>query len=102
LINFQDPPRPCNYISTAVGDIPSIPEMKLYPNPATNNVHIQSEDPVDHLTIFNNLGVAVYKISPVNSTEFDLDVLNIPSGLYLLQVVFSDHQIAYHTVVIQK
>lgn len=102
LINFQIPPRPCDYNSTGADDLSIAPELKIYPNPAINEVHIKSEIPIEQLILFNNLGIPVYKLFPVINTELDLELHSIPAGLYHLQVVQNDHQIVHHSIVIQK
>ena len=102
LVNFQMPERPCTYTTIAVDDPSVNPVFKIYPNPATNVVHIESEKPIEHLTLFNNLGIPVYRLSSVITTEFDLDIHSIPAGLYRLQTFLSDHQMVHRAIVIQK
>lgn len=102
LINFQVPTRPCNYVSTAVDDPSIVPLVKLFPNPATNSVNIDSEIPIEKIILFNNLSIPVYQKSSIFNTQYELDVWSYPAGLYYIQVVLSDHQIVYHSIVIQK
>lgn len=101
LINFQIPPRSCSYI-TAVDDPSVASVMNIYPNPATNIIHIHSEEPIEQLIIINNLGISVDKISSLSTTEIELDIHSIPAGLYRLQAVLRDHQIVNQSIVIQK
>ncbi|MFI5406525.1 MAG: T9SS type A sorting domain-containing protein, partial [Nitrososphaerales archaeon] len=102
LINFQIPLRPCNYTTTAIDDPSLAPVIKLYPNPATHVVHIQSEKPIESLTLFNNLAILVYQHSSIHNTEIEFDVHSLPTGVYHIQFILSDHQIVRRTIVIQK
>jgi hypothetical protein len=101
LVNFQTPPRPCNYV-TGIEDPAIVPVINIYPNPATSNVHIQSEKPIENLILFNNLAVPVYQQSSIFNSDFELDVLAFPGGIYHFQIFLSDHQIEYRSLVIQK
>lgn len=102
LINFQVPERSCTYITSDVKDPVSSPVLKLYPNPATDYIHIQSEETIQKLTIFNNLGMTVYQSASVNNTEVDVEVHSIPGGLYWLRAVVGDSQVVYRSVVVER
>lgn len=102
LLNFQIPPRPCNYTSVSVDDPSAAPVMKLYPNPARDVVHIDSEQPIERLTVFNCMGIPVHQATSVVSTEVDINLHSIPPGLYCLQAVLGDDRIIHRPIVIQK
>ena len=60
--------------------------MKLYPNPATNTLHVEFEgldDPQGTLTVTNITGVAVLT-RECNSPVTQLDVSNLAPGLYVV------------------
>ncbi len=100
LINFQTPPRACTYV-TGINDPLAIPEVKIFPNPATYVLNIQSEKPLEQITLFNNLGIPVYQASLFNLTTFDLEVYLMPPGMYHVKIVLNDHQVVHRSVVIQ-
>ncbi len=102
LINFQNPPRPCNYIFSAIDDPKDASALNVFPNPATTSVRIQSEKPIQQISLINNLGIEVYQISSVNHTEVEVDMHLIPAGLYRLKVVMGDERVMYRGVVVQR
>lgn len=58
----------------------------VYPNPVTDHVVISSQNKiVDQISVFNYLGQLVEKTSP-NSLETQVDMSNLNSGLYLIQI----------------
>ena len=101
LINFQSPPRSCTY-STGIDDPLEVSVLKIFPNPATNLLNIQSEKPIKQITLINNLGMLVYQSSSVNNTEHQMEVHSLPAGVYRLEAMLNDHKIVYQSVVIQR
>lgn len=64
--------------------------ISLYPNPATNNIRIQSPSNTSHKTlrILNYTGSLVKEIAHYTGTEIDVSLL--PSGMYVLK--YADEQ----------
>ncbi|MDR0834953.1 MAG: T9SS type A sorting domain-containing protein, partial [Candidatus Symbiothrix sp.] len=62
-------------------------KMKIYPNPAKEYVHIQSEFPIQKIEIYNPMGKLV-RIEP-DITE-RIDVSSLSEGLYLVRIYGSD------------
>jgi hypothetical protein len=59
---------------------------KLYPNPSPGLVTLESEKPMQGLTVFDALGKMVYQESTQYQTQVQLDLGHLPKGLYLVQV----------------
>lgn len=59
--------------------------FKLYPNPTSSIVTISSEDEIQEIAVYNQLGQIVLK---TNSKSIDLSSYN--SGIYLVQTHFAD------------
>lgn len=58
----------------------------IYPNPTTDNIHIQFANPNDSvfkLSIFNNLGIMAFSQTIVSEDEM-IDISKLPSGMYYL------------------
>jgi hypothetical protein len=102
LINFQVPERSCTYITSDVKDPAVSLLLKIYPNPATDYIRIQSDEPIQQLTLFNNLGMTVYQSASVNHTEVDIEVHSIPGGLYWLRAMVGDQGVVYKAVVVER
>ena len=69
---------------TAIEDIVEINTV-VYPNPATDAVYIRSEFDVNNIKLYNNTG-QLLSISNVNSKNHQLNVNDLPSGLFFVIV----------------
>lgn len=59
----------------------------LYPNPAADGrVTLSSTLPIERLSVLNLQGQVVRNINPAHRQEIQLDLSDLPSGLYLVQV----------------
>ena len=70
----------------AIPTVSNINELTIFPNPAYNELNIQSTiEPITKITITNVLGQTVY-IQSANSQLLTVNVANLPSGVYFVQV----------------
>ena len=86
------------YYSDCVG-LDEQPEctVQLWPNPATETVHIEGFEPAD-IQIFNNLGQLVKKVQGMN----EIDVSGLVEGVYLLRITDADGKNHVSRVVVKK
>ncbi len=63
-----------------------ISDVKLYPNPATDNISIESDKIIDYIQIFNSQGNMVKEVE-CPETKINLD---LTQGLYLVNIYFKD------------
>ena len=79
--------------------------MLIYPNPASNNLHVKFKEvcPVKSIQIFDSNGKLVKTISnPVsNSGDILIQYLNLPEGMFILQATTS-YGISSSRFVIEK
>ena len=75
--NFNN--NACESLSTQSIDLTSI---KIYPNPASTNVTVQTNQFIDKLELYNVLGKKIRVKSATNS--FDLS--DLASGIYILKI----------------
>lgn len=69
--------------STGINETGSV--FSVYPNPATDNVHIVAED-LEYITLFDLSGRIIREVS-VSGNETHLDLSDLGTGLYFLNVV---------------
>jgi hypothetical protein len=60
----------------------SVSDLKIYPNPTTNFVNVQSTFPIDKIEIYNTLGSLVNVVFNSNTVELN----NAKSGIYFMTV----------------
>ena len=74
-----------NVIFSDVKEISSI-RTRLYPNPANDLIHVEAEEPITSVTIFNALGQNVYENCSVNEELFHLSTASLTNGVYFIRV----------------
>ena len=68
--------------------------VKVYPNPATNYIFIVSNSP-QKATLFNTTGQKILETSAAT----ELDVIDLPSGVYLLNLQNTQNQISTFKII---
>lgn len=71
-------------------------KIKLYPNPTTNLVHIETNSDIKSVEVFNLLGQKV-----ISTQEKQVDLFPYPSGVYMFQVMGSNNKSKVFKVVKQ-
>lgn len=59
--------------------------LKVFPNPATDNINIVSQSSPYQISIYNSLGIQVYS-GESDSDSFKMDVSHFAKGIYLVKV----------------
>lgn len=77
----------CN-ISSPVWEKPQPTYFSLYPNPASDNVTIESSRPIQQLVLKDVFGTPVANYTP----SFHLDVSNLSPGIYIVEIYFSQKE----------
>lgn len=75
--------------------------IKVAPNPATTKIAISSSEKMSHMKLTNTLGRTFLEMNVnQNSTKnAELDLSNVPSGLYFLQVTLTNGDIVTKQVI---
>ncbi|OYU83701.1 MAG: hypothetical protein CFE24_10270 [Flavobacterium sp. BFFFF2] len=63
--------------------------VKLYPNPTTNQLTIESTSELHQITIYNAVGQEVMQLQP-NSTRITIQTNDLAAGLYVAKTVLLD------------
>ena len=61
-----------------------VPTMSVVPNPATSILFVENFQDVARIDVFNAYGQRVASVTTVNETRTDLDVSQLPAGMYSL------------------
>jgi len=73
-------------------------EIKIYPNPANDQLTIESSENVDKIILYNFLGAKIREME-VNGNKATLHRDKLPSGLYLLKVFDKKGEVYVYQVV---
>jgi hypothetical protein len=60
--------------------------LEVYPNPAINELNIESSSMIEQLEIYDLTGRSLAKYTRIQSTHFEVDCRFLPSGNYLVKV----------------
>jgi sugar lactone lactonase YvrE len=77
--------------AVAVNGIDKLTESKLYPNPTKGVFFIQTPIGISLVNIYNVAGLRVYERT-CTTTETEIDVTSLPSGVYMVYVQCGDKQ----------
>lgn len=69
---------------------PTMFTSKIYPNPARDQITIKSENNIDEVRIYNNLGQLVYSVEH-NNEQVMVNTSNFNTGMYIVEIVFNDN-----------
>ncbi|SKB98555.1 Por secretion system C-terminal sorting domain-containing protein [Soonwooa buanensis] len=71
----------------------SIDNLKIYPNPAHNEVLLTSKNTIKNIHIINMLGQTVKTIENINKKEIKFNVVNLPSANYKIVIITENDKI---------
>ena len=62
----------------------NVAKVKLYPNPTSNSLNIESAGTIQNIAVFNVLGQEVMRMT-TNGTTVSLDVSSLNAGIYVVK-----------------
>ena len=69
-----------------VGENIASEDVKVYPNPASEILNVETAEPINSLTVFNMAGAAVYAEYSVNGSSAQINVAELATGVYFVNV----------------
>jgi hypothetical protein len=71
-------------------------EVKLYPNPVAKTLNIMASNRIQLVEIYNIQGQKV-----ITSTQTQIEVDHLPSGMYTAKIVSNDNSITIKKVIVE-
>ena len=81
-------------------DSPSVSELQIFPNPASDFIQISSSNLIEEVVIYNILGAVVYFEFPLTS-QATLDVRSWKTGVYFMESKSMDGTLSRNKIVIK-
>lgn len=78
-----------------------MPILRVFPNPATEIVYIESDKLISRIELFHISGARVIFNRPLRAFSITLDVADFIPGLYVLNMVFETGESISHKLVIK-
>lgn len=67
-------------------------KISIYPNPATNYISVNKDENVREIAVFNLVGRKLKTFQNIEKDEH-YDVSDLPSGMYLVQIIDTGNKI---------
>ena len=74
---------------------------KLYPNPANAMVHIEAENSIESVKVYNMLGALVQTV-PANGQTVNVNTANLSNGIYFFSIRQSNGTVSNQRVVVTR
>lgn len=71
---------------------------QIFPNPATNNLHIITSEPMSEIMLFDMVGKQILKRKISNTTSEVLDVSGLFNGVYLVKIATKNGMITHKMI----
>lgn len=85
--------------ATSVNDVEAGNEnVNIYPNPASTQTTVYASDQIEKITVCEISGKVNLVANP-NQKEYTLDLENIPSGIYFVEIVLEDGSTSGHKLI---
>jgi len=72
--------------------------IQIYPNPATHQVNINSEFPVESISVYNFAGQIILK-ETVNSNTYSINTSKFNTGIYLFQIETQEGRVLNRIII---
>lgn len=87
--------RILNVTSTlATAEVKDVNEISIYPNPFISEIHIKTQEKIDHVSVFDMSGKLVYV-----SAQKDLNLSHLPKGTYIIKATAGNKIIATKKII---
>ena len=97
MLNFFNDHVLCQSLS--VNEVELKNEVVIYPNPAQNNIKINTTLPVTKIQLFSLAGKKLAEHSGLEQTNFNLDVSHLQAGMYWVKI-FNDSNLSLKKLIV--
>ena len=81
-------------------DFPGLSDIKIYPNPARNELNVETDGEITTLRLANLMGQVVYH-TQVNASNYTINVSGLNPGIYFVQI-HSDRGVTTHRIQVSR
>lgn len=77
----------------------TMPRATVYPNPTSEWVNVQSEQPLQRVVLYDLNGRMVKMMRPAEANQCQFNMSDVSAGFYMLQVTFGDRQVQNFKII---
>ena len=74
---------------------------QIFPNPSKGNLRIYTEISIEELQLFDAYGKCCFENADVNSNYMELDLCQLPTGVYYARILVSNGQFIQKQIIIE-
>ena len=74
----------------SVNSVPTISDVTIFPNPATDLLNIHSSDFVSAISMYDQMGRIVYEANNINRGSYQINTSRMPKGIYFVKIRFNN------------
>jgi len=71
--------------------------FKIYPNPASKYIYIESEQSINDVIIYNSMGK---KVKEIKYSKPEINIENLTSGMYFIQIKQSNNKVRTNKILV--
>jgi len=86
--------------SLSAGDIHTVDNLRIFPNPVTDYLNIESASEIISVSLFDLTGRIIIADEQVNAGSYRMNMTNLPAGFYLVGVKIPGRSISYRVIKI--
>lgn len=91
------PNASCDALITAIDEKVSNHMVKIYPNPTNGIIHIETNDDISTLAIYDSRGSKTKYY--LNDHRSSADLSSLPGGLYFIKITFKNQECYNYTII---
>ena len=76
-------------------------EVRVFPSPFINAIHISADKIIENVTVFNTIGNVLFFGDDINQTATVIETSHFANGFYLVQIEFTDGSVVTKKLVKQ-
>jgi hypothetical protein len=104
-LTWLDASMPGKFIVSGIDNNMGLSEnilIRLFPNPATNDIFIESDRIIRQVSIYNTSGIMEKMQGSDNRYTYHLDVSDLAGGLYFMKVTFNNNTVKTMRFVVNQ
>ena len=86
-------PYACTGFYSSVNELTQAAEISVFPNPASSEVNIRSNERIAAISVLNNIGQVVFN-GPFETTNGKINTTNFAKGIYMVKIEFASKNVA--------
>jgi len=81
------------FVNTGLDPNEGVHRLSVYPNPASNQLHVSSNEIIDAIFIYNVMGARLLEYVNLQARDYEISVEGINSGVYVMEIRTTENKL---------